>query len=81
MTNLRDVVQRYKALAGSFGTPVALAAFGLDPEETQTAFCMFDEDYQISRFFHFSCEKGQSYAINGELVTHVAIDAGINSAL
>lgn len=81
MTNLREIVHKYKALVGSYGVPVMLAAFGLDTEETQKVFSAFDEDYQISRFFHFSCEEGQSYSINGELVTHVAIDAAINSAL
>lgn len=81
MTNLRDIVVRYKGLAGSFGKPVALAAFGLDANETQKAFSALDEDYQISRFLHLSCKEGQSYTINGELVTHVAIDAGITSAL
>jgi hypothetical protein len=81
MTDLRDIVQRYKDLAAGFGQPVALKAFGLDTDETQKVFSAFDEDYQISRFFHFSCEEGQSYTINGELVTHVAIDAAINSLL
>jgi hypothetical protein len=79
--NLREIVERYKLLAGSFGKPVALAAFGLETEETQKLFSAFDEDYHISRFLHFSCDEGQSYSINGECVTHVAIDAGISSLL
>jgi hypothetical protein len=81
MTDLRAIVQRYKDLTAGFGQPVALKAFGLDTDETQKVFSAFDEDYQISRFFHFSCEEGQSYTISGELVTHVAIDAAINSLL
>jgi len=81
MMNLREIVERYKGLAGSFGKPVPLAGFGLDAEETQKLFSAFDEDYQISRFLHFSCDEGQSYTINDECVTHVAIDAGVNSLL
>jgi hypothetical protein len=81
MTNLRDVVERYRILAGSFGQPIALAAFGLDTEEIQKVFSAFDEDYHISRYLHFSHEQGPSYTVNGECVTHVAIDAAIDFAL
>jgi hypothetical protein len=81
MMNLKEVVERYAAVAGSFGNPVALAAFGFGKEETQNLFSVFDEDYHISRFLHFSCAEGQTYQISGEAVTHVTIDPAIYSLL
>jgi hypothetical protein len=44
-------------------------------------FSIFDEDYHISRFFHFSQTNGEKYSINGEAATHVAIDPEIASIL
>jgi hypothetical protein len=81
MMNLREAVEHYATLAGSFGDAVPLAAFGLTPEETINLFASFDEDYHISRFLHFSHSKGQSYQISGEAVTHLAIDPAIYSIL
>ena len=81
MMKLGEVVERYAALAGSFGNPVALSAFGLAVEETQTLFSAFDEDYHISRFLHFSRSQGQSYIVSQEPVTHLAIDPAIYSIL
>jgi hypothetical protein len=85
--NLRDVVQKYQALAGDFGRPVALAAFGLPPGETKLLFSMLDEDYLISRFLHFSLDQaaagspGQAYEINGFLQSHVSLDAEVKTIL
>jgi len=79
--NLAEFVHRYVQLAGGFEKPVALSAFGLTPDETQTVFSSFDEDYHISRFLHFSCAQGQSYTISGEPVTHVMVDNHIESLL
>ena len=81
MMNLREVVERYATLAGSFGDPVPLVKFGLTAEETKNLFASFDEDYHISRFLHFSRDKGESYVISQEKVTHVAIDPPIYSIL
>ena len=81
MMNLREVVERYATLAASFGDPVALSAFGLSPEETKNLFASFDEDYHINRFLHFSRNKGESYVISEEAVTHIAIDPAIYSIL
>lgn len=81
MMNLREVVERYATLAGSFGNPVALAAFGLGEEETENLFSGLDEDYHISRFLHFSRADGKSYRISGEPVTDLAIDPAIHSIL
>ena len=81
MTSLREIVERYAGLAGSFGNPVALSEFGLGVKETQNLFSALDEDYHISRFLHFSSGNGQGYQISGEHVTHIAIDPGIHSLL
>jgi hypothetical protein len=81
MLTLRELVDRYITLAGEFGRPVALAAFGLSQAEAERVFSSYDEDYHISRFLHFSEDAGNSYSINGEPVTRVSIDAEIESIL
>jgi hypothetical protein len=81
MKNLREIVDRYSSLATSFGDPIALSAFALSPEETETLFSAFDEDYHISRFLHFSRGEGSAFLISGESVTHVSFDPAIRSAL
>jgi hypothetical protein len=79
---LRETVEKYKSLAGEFGRPVELARFGFSNEETEKLFGVFDEDYHISRFFHFSSTTGAAaYSINGFPQTHVAIDAAISEIL
>jgi hypothetical protein len=78
---LTDLVAKYVELGGGYGRPVALAAFGFDRRETERLFSLYDEDYNISRYFHFSRGEGEAYAINGFDHTHVAIDAAIASAL
>ena len=85
--SLRDVVAKYRQLAGGFGRPLALAAFGFSPEETERVFGIFDEDYHISRFFQFSLQSAAedrsslTYRINGFPQSHVALDAEIESIL
>src|SRR5437588_12946365 len=85
--SLRDVIDKYRQLAGGFGCPLPLAAFGLSTEETERVFGIFDEDYHISRFFHFTYEpaaadgSSRSYHINGFPQSHVALDADIESIL
>ena len=81
MITLRTLVERYNLIAGSPGTPVALEAFGLAPEETEKLFNALDEDYHISRHLHLSKNEGRAYRISGEEVTHVAIDPAIASLL
>ncbi len=79
--DLRQIVERYLTTAGNFGAAVPLGAFGLGRQETEKLFSAFDEDYQISRFFHFSNQDGESYSINSFPQTHLAIDAAIQSVL
>jgi hypothetical protein len=84
--SLRDVVQKYREAAGAFARPVPLAAFGLSQQQTERVFGIFDEDYHISRFFHFSLQpvydgSAPPYRINGFPQSHVALDAEIESIL
>ncbi len=80
--DLREVIEKYKSLAGGFGQPVELARFGLSREETEKLFGVFDEDYHISRFFHFTNVSGATtYSINEFPQTHVSIDATISEIL
>jgi hypothetical protein len=79
--NLREIVEKYLAIAGGYGRPVALADFGLDRAQTERIFAAFDEDYHISRYFHFSRVSGAAYTINGFEHTHVSIDAEVQEAL
>lgn len=81
LLTLAELVDRYCALAGAFGTPVPLSAFALSPGETERLFSSCDEDYHISRFFHFTESNGDSYAINGIPATHVRIDETISVIL
>jgi len=78
---LRDLVRLYRSLAGSFGEPIALSAFGLTKAETERLFSGYDEDYHISRFFQFSETAGEKFSINGIPATHVSLDAEIESIL
>jgi hypothetical protein len=81
MLTLRELVDRYDLLVRQSAGPIALSAFGLADDATQSLFTTFDDDYHISRFFHFSSGAGKSYVIHGESVTHVSIDPAIRGLL
>lgn len=81
MMSLRELVDRYLSVGARFGTPVPLSSFALSTLETERLFSGYDEDYHISRFFHFSQVTGTPLSINGFAATHVAIDAEIQSIL
>jgi hypothetical protein len=81
MMSLQELYRVYTTIAAKPGEPVPLLAFKLPREEMEKLFSIFDEDYHISRFFHFSEAGGEKYLIDGENVTHVAIDAEISSIL
>ena len=81
MMPLRELVDRYRSLAGEFGKSVPLAAFQLSEMETERLFSGYDEDYHISRFFHFSESEGARFSIDGIPATHVSLDAEIESIL
>jgi hypothetical protein len=79
--SLSELVRLYRVHAGNFGQPVSLSAFHLSTAETERLFSAYDEDYHISRFFHFSESTGQKFSINGFSATHVALDAEIETIL
>lgn len=79
--SLSELVRLYRQHAGEFGRPVALSAFGLSHAEIERIFSAYDEDYHISRFFHFSEADGQKFLINGIPATHLALDAEIQEIL
>jgi hypothetical protein len=81
MMPLRELVRRYLSQAGTFGKAVALSSLALSQSEIERLFSSYDEDYHISRFFHFSQDTGASFSINGFPATHVAIDSEIQSIL
>jgi hypothetical protein len=81
MTSLQELYRVYATIAAKPGEPVPLSAFKFSLGETEKLFSIFDEDYHISRFFHFSQTNGEKYSINGEAATHVAIDPEIASIL
>ena len=85
--SLRELVDRYRSLAVHFGVPVPLSSFALDQTETERLFSAYDEDYHISRFFHFTQKPASAadpvaeYSINGIPATHVSLDLEIESIL
>jgi hypothetical protein len=81
LMSLRELVDRYLSLAGHFGQAVPLSSFALSAPEAESLFSAFDEDYHISRFFHFSSFGGAQFSINGVPATHLSLDAEINSIL
>jgi hypothetical protein len=78
---LGELVRLYRKHAGDFGKPVALSVFGLAHAETERLFSGYDEDYHISRFFHFTEGGGEDFSINGFSATHVSLDAEIETIL
>jgi len=85
--NLRELVEKYRALAGGFGKPLPLVAIGLARPEAERLFSAFDEDYHISRFLRFSLDPAiennadKIYRVNGFPQSHLSIDAGIEQIL
>lgn len=78
---LRELVEKYLAVGGGYGRPVEISSFGLSRDEAERLFSSLDDDYQISRFFHFSKSAGVSYGVNGYEQTHLSIDPEIQSVL
>jgi hypothetical protein len=78
---LREIVEKYLAIAGGFTFLAPLADFGLERTEVERIFGALDDDYHISRFFHFSQVSGTAYKINGFDQTHISIDEDIQSIL
>jgi hypothetical protein len=81
MMPLSELVRLYRSQVPNFGELVALTVFGLTVPETERLLSGYDEDYHISRFFHFSESAGQKFSINGIAATHVSLDAEIETIL
>ena len=81
MMALPELYRIYTTIAAKPGEPVPLSAFKLSVPEIEKIFSALNEDYHISRFFHFANGGGQKYVIDGESVTHIAIDPEISSIL
>ena len=80
-TQLGLIVEKYLAAAGGYGKSVPISSLGLSHEEAEKAFDILDEDYHISRFFHFQKGKGEKFKINGFPQTDISIDAEIREIL
>lgn len=78
---LRELVDKYLAVAGGYGKAVPISALGLGREEAERLFSALDEDYHISRYLHLQNAAGASYTINGFQQTHVSLDPEIPSIL
>jgi hypothetical protein len=78
---LQELYRIYTTIAAKPGEPVPLSAFQLSRPETERVFSAFDEDYHISRFFHFHNANGDEYNINGQAATHLVIDPDIRLIL
>jgi len=79
--SLSELVRLYLSHAAKFGEPVALSAFGLPRADAERLFSGYDEDYNISRFFHFTDAAGDRFFIDGFPATHVSLDPEIESIL
>jgi len=78
---LKEAVEKYLAIAGNYGRPVAISQFALAHADAEKMFSAFDEDYHISRYFHFSHQDGVAFDINGFPQTHLSIDSEIQAIL
>jgi hypothetical protein len=86
VVKLTGIIERYKQLTGgAWGRLAALQEFGLTREEAEQAFSALDEDYHISRYFHFSDERKSAaeaaFSVNGFPQTHVSLDKEIEELL
>lgn len=79
--DLKEVVRKYLEVAGGYGKTVSLDSLGLSRKEVESVFSVLDEDYHISRYFHFQVAAGAGYKINGFPQSHVSIDAEIQTIL
>jgi hypothetical protein len=78
---LREVVKQYLAVAGGYGKLVPISSLGLSHDEAERAFDVLDEDYHISRYFHFHQGVGEKFNINGFPHTDISIDEEIRTIL
>jgi len=80
---LRELVDRYLEQAGGFGRTIHLSELGLRKDELERELSAYEEDYQISRFFHLTLSTDAEsetrlggspvYTINGFDYSHLAL--------
>lgn len=82
---LPELVKKYLAVSRTYGKSVTIASLEIPAGETERVFDFLDEDYHISRFFHFSDSSkdgvSEAFVINGFPQTHISIDQEIQSVL
>ena len=82
---LSQIVEKYLAIAGGCTFLAPLADFGMERAEVERIFSALDEDYHISRFFHFTLDPalpaGSAYQINGFPQSHISLDPEIETIL
>ncbi len=78
---LNELIRKYLAVAGGYGKSIAISSLGYSRAEAEKAFDVLDEDYHISRFFHFRNDGGDAYQINGFPQTHFSVEPEIQSIL
>jgi hypothetical protein len=82
---LPEIVKKYLAASGGYGKSVAIPMLGIPAAEIQRSFDFLDEDYHISRYFHFQnipgADSKAGIVINGFPQTHISIDPDIQSIL
>lgn len=85
ITRLPELVKRYLAVSGAYGKSVPIASLEIPTGELERVFDFLDEDYHISRFFHFggapAQSGGPSFMINGFPQTHISIDQDVQAIL
>ena len=79
--SLKELTDLYRKLVHASGDPIPISKFGFSVAEAERLFSGFDEDYHISRFFHFTDSTGEKFSINGIPATHVSLDGEIETIL
>ena len=84
--DLKAAVARYLEVAGDFGRPMPLTAFGLSREATETMVSAWEEDYQLHRHLELiPAAGGQSsesaFVVAGLAYSAIVFRASIRSVI
>ena len=84
--DLKEAVEKYLEIAGSFGEPAPLGRFGLQPSEMAALLASWEDDYHLSRYFElvpFSSMAASepAYRVNGVLYTAIIFRETIRDVL
>ena len=79
---LKEVVQKYLAVAGGYGKTVPLESLGLSQaRKSRVCSALSTRTTTSAASFTFSAAAGADYKINGFPQSHVSIDAEIQAIL